>query len=130
LAGREVEGSDRSALVFLPDDGEPRVHALGSAYTFAMTWQPGGSMLAFQQCLDCIRRFLNDPRGEVRVYDAASDSFLVVASSGQEFGPLAWSPDGSTLLSSVGEGDVLVLDASGAVLGPLELTVEPLAWAP
>jgi len=128
VVGQEAEGSDRYALIFLPEGGEPVVHALGSAVTYTAAWQPGGALLALQQCRGCTRAFNRDPRGEVRAYDAAADAFIQIASSDNEFGPVTWSPDGSRLLATLGQGDVLVMDASGTPLGRLELPVEPLAW--
>jgi hypothetical protein len=128
VVGQEAEGSDRYALVFLSDGGEPVVHALGSAVTYGAAWQPGGPLLALQQCLQCTRAFRRDPSGEVRAYDAAADTFIQLGSSDTEFGPVTWSPDGSRLLATLGQGDVLVLDAAGNPLGRLELPIEPLAW--
>jgi hypothetical protein len=124
---------EQAALVIAAPPGTVRVVSLGSAVPGEMAWEPGGQLLAFTDCVDCVGnpRFGQEQfHGEIRTYDARSGRFTQIAVSAEGFSGLVWSPNGETLASRWRAGELLFVDILGREVAREEAVVLPLDWGP
>jgi hypothetical protein len=131
IAGDDLIQPERHALVFLPaSGGPPDVIPLGDALPAGEAWQPGGSLLAFHDCIDCFGFNSRDQQGEIRVYDAHSGELRQVAVTTEYFVGLAWSPSGDALVSRWRSGELLFVAPDGRELERRQALVLPMDWGP
>lgn len=132
LVGARDEQTRRWALVVLPESGDPRIVPLGQVQAGEMAWQPGGSLLALTDCVECDRFFrgLGRPYGSLRVYDAEADRMEQVASSVGSVDTPLWSPDGRLVMVVARGADLILTDPITGALERRSLEGAPMDWGP
>jgi Tol biopolymer transport system component len=100
------------------------------------SWTPDGSKLAFvAECIGaCITE--GDPYHGIRVLDLRTGQDGLIA-PGDDFGPVAWAPDGTQLAFTDRAGnDLSIIDADGSNVRTLPAAkqgideIESIAWSP
>jgi hypothetical protein len=128
--GDEFGQFDHVAIVFVDGSGAATTVPLGNTFAAEMTWQPGGDLLAFTDCVNCFFFGRTQSQGEIRLFDSGTGRLRQVAVAPEFFNGLSWSPDGRYLVSRWRSGELLVVDTDGNEVGRIPIEAIPYAWGP
>jgi hypothetical protein len=130
--GHSEQVNIRSALIFRSIEGELRTIPIGESPLGFLSWQPGGSLLGFSDCLQCTGfGTARSPQAELRLFDAATGSLRQISTAPQDgLFSTAWSPDGRFIATRRVTGQVAFLDPQGRMVHSVPKDLLPQDWGP